>query len=121
MTAAAAGLFDAAPNYLWNETVRELSRRITGYDLAYFFEITVPSPDRRKHLSITDDLSKVDDIDLLRAVRDIGLVSDVQHQQLDHIYYMRIYASATHPNQVQLTGLPSGLGISDSPWRRLAR
>lgn len=105
IAAAAAGLFDAALNYLWNETVRELRRRVAGYDLAYFFEIAVPSPDRRKHLSSEDDLSKVDDIDLLRAARQIGLVSDTGHAQLDHIRYMRNYASAAHPNQVELSGL----------------
>lgn len=105
IAAAAAGLFDAALNYLWNETVGELRRRVAGYDLAYFFEIAVPSPDRRKHLSTEEDLTKVDDVDLLRAARQIGLVSDTGHAQLDHIRYMRNYASAAHPNQVELTGL----------------
>ncbi|WP_426602712.1 hypothetical protein [Streptomyces sp. WG7] len=66
ITAAAAGLFDAALNYLWNETVAELRRRVAGYDPAHFFDIAVPSYGRRKHLSTEDDLVKVDDIDLLR-------------------------------------------------------
>jgi len=105
IAAAAAGLFDAALNYLWNETVGELRRRVAGYDLAYFFEIAVPSPDRRKHLSNEEDLTKVDDVDLLRAARQIGLISGTGHAQLDHIRYMRNYASAAHPNQVELTGL----------------
>ncbi|MDD1064109.1 hypothetical protein NMG29_39195 [Streptomyces cocklensis] len=105
ITAAAAGLFDAALNYLWNETVRELRRRVTGYDLAYFFDIAVPSHDRRKHLSTEDDLVKVNDIDLLRAAREIGLLSATGHAQIDHIRYMRNYASAAHPNQVELTGM----------------
>lgn len=105
ITAAAAGLFDAALNYLWNETVGELRRRVTGYDLAYFFDIAVTSHDRRKHLSTEADLAKVDDVDLLRASREIGLLSDTGHAQLDHIRYMRNYASAAHPNQVELTGI----------------
>ncbi|MFF6823682.1 hypothetical protein [Streptomyces longwoodensis] len=105
ITAAAAGLFDAALNYLWNETVGELRRRVAGYDLAYFFDIAVTSHDRRKHLSTEADLAKVDDVDLLRASREIGLLSDTGHAQLDHIRYMRNYASAAHPNQVELTGM----------------
>ncbi len=105
IAAAAVGLFDAALNYLWNETVGELRRRVAGYDLAYFFDVAVQSPERRKHLSSVDDLTKLDDQDMLRAAREIGLLSDVGHRQLDHVRYMRNYASAAHPNQVELTGL----------------
>lgn len=105
IAAAAAGLFDAALNYLWNETVGELRRRVAAYDLAYFFEIAVPSPDRRKHLSTEDDLAKIDDVDLLRASLQVGLLSQTGHAQLDHIRYMRNWASAAHPNHVEITGL----------------
>ena len=35
--AASAGLFDAALNYLWDETIGELRKRIVAYDLNYFF------------------------------------------------------------------------------------
>ena len=105
ISAAAVGLFDAALNYLWDETVGELRRRVAGYDLAYFFDIAVSSPERRKHLSTVEDLARVDDIDLLRAARDIGLVSHIGHAQIDHIRFMRNYASAAHPNQAELSGL----------------
>jgi hypothetical protein len=105
IAAVEVGLFDAALNYVWDETVSELRRRVAGYDLAYFFDIAVPSPDRRKSLSSEQDLQRVDDIDLLRAAREIGLISSVGHAQLDHIRYMRNYASAAHPNEVELTGL----------------
>lgn len=105
LAAASAGLFDAALNYLWDETVTELRRRVAGYDLAYFFDLAVRSPDRRKGLSTEDDLRRVDDADLMRAAKEIGLISDVGYAQLDHIRYMRNYASAAHPNQIELTGL----------------
>ncbi|MCV7621051.1 hypothetical protein M3A94_011895 [Micrococcus luteus] len=105
IAAASAGLFDAALNYLWNETVGELRRRIVGYDLAYFYDVAVPSPDRRKHLSSEEDLTKVDDFDLLKGALQIGLLSATGHARLDHIRYMRNFASAAHPNQVELTGL----------------
>ena len=47
----------------------------------------------------------MDDVDLLRAAREIGLLTDVGYRHLDHIRYMRNYASAAHPNDVELTGL----------------
>jgi hypothetical protein len=105
IAAVAGGLFDAALNYLWDETVAELRRRVSGYDLGYFFDLAVSSPDRRKQLSTVEDLVRVDDVDLLRTCREIGLISAVGHAHLDHIRYMRNYASAAHPNQVELTGL----------------
>lgn len=105
VAAAAAGLFDAALNYLWNETVGELRRRVAAYDLTYFFDVAVPSADARRHLSDVDDLPKVNDIDLLRGALTIGLLTTAGHKQLDHIRDMRNHASAAHPNQVELTGL----------------
>lgn len=105
IAAAAAGLFDAALNYLWDETVSELRRRVAGFDLVYFFDIAVKNNDVRKHLKSEDDLTKVDDASLLQAAREIGLLTDVGYQRLDHIRYMRNHASAAHPNQTELTGL----------------
>lgn len=105
IVAAAAGLFDAALNYLWDETISELRRRVAGYDLAYFFDVAVPSPEKRKHLSTAEDLALIQDVDLLRAARDIGLLSDIGHSQLDSVRYMRNHASAAHPNHNEFTGL----------------
>lgn len=105
IAAAAAGLFDAALNYLWDETVGELRRRVAGFDLAYFFDIAVKNSDLRKHLKTADDLARIDDASLLQASREIGLLTDIGYQRLDHIRYMRNHASAAHPNQVELTGL----------------
>lgn len=105
LAAAAAGLFDAALNYLWDETISELRRRIADYDLAYFFDIAVSSPDRRKNLRTAEDLSRVEDQELIRAAQEIGLISDVGFQQLDLIRYMRNYASAAHPNQNEIGAL----------------
>lgn len=105
IAAAAAGLFDAALNYLWDETVGELRRRVAGFDLIYFFDIAVKNSDLRKHLKTADDLARIDDASLLQASREIGLLTDIGYQRLDHIRYMRNHASAAHPNQVELTGL----------------
>lgn len=59
----------------------------------------------RKHFSSAEDLARVQDADLLRACREIGLLSDVGFTQVDLIRYMRNHASAAHPNQVQITAL----------------
>jgi hypothetical protein len=59
----------------------------------------------RRHFSGPNDLPQIQDVNLLRACREIGLLSDVGFTQIDHIRYMRNYASAAHPNQVELMGL----------------
>jgi len=104
IVAAAVGLFDAALNHLWDETVSELRRRVIGYDLGYFYDVAVLG-DMRRHFTDAADLPRVQDADLLRACREIGLLSDVGYTQVDHVRYMRNHASAAHPNQVELTGL----------------
>lgn len=106
IAAATVGLFDAALNYLWDELVSELRRRVVGFDLNYFFDIAAgTNADLRKGLKTEDDLMKIDDAQLLRAVLNIGLLTDVGFKRLDHIRYMRNVASAAHPNDNDLTGL----------------
>jgi hypothetical protein len=100
----AVGQFDAALNYLWDETISELRRRVAEYDLGYFYDVAVPG-DMRKYFSGVEDLPRLQDASLLTACREIGLLSDVGYQQVDLIRFMRNYASAAHPNQVQLSGL----------------
>jgi len=104
IVAAAVGLFDAALNYLWDETVNELRQRVIGYDLGYFYDVAITGTMRR-YFADAADLPHVQDMDLLRACREIGLLSDVGFIQIDHIRQMRNHASAAHPNQVELTGL----------------
>lgn len=106
LAAVAAGLFDAALNYLWDETIGELRKRVAAYDLSYFFDLAVGSAsEQRKSLKNEDDLSKVTDQDLIQAANRIGLVSDVGFQQLDLVRFMRNHASAAHPNQVELRAM----------------
>lgn len=104
IAAAAVGLFDAALNYLWDATVGELRRRVAGYDLHYFFEVAVSSPERRRRFTTADDLRWIDDIDLLRAARQVGLITHDAHLRLDHVRVMRNQASAAHPSVVTVTG-----------------
>lgn len=104
LTAASAGLFDAALNYLWDETVFQLRKRVANYDIEYFYDVAVNS-DKRKRLSGVEDLCKLDDSELIRGAKEIDMISDIGFRHLDYIKYMRNWASAAHPNQVELTGL----------------
>jgi hypothetical protein len=103
--AGAAGLFDAALSYLWDETITQLRDRVADFDVAYFFDLAEADPARRAALQTREDLSKINDAALLDAAKKIQLISDVAHQQLTHINYMRNHASAAHPNVEELTGL----------------
>lgn len=106
LAAVAAGLFDAALNYLWDETIRDLRRRVEAYDLPYFFDLAVgPASERRKKLTAAEDLSRVEDQELILAANRMGLLSDAGYRQLDLVRYMRNHASAAHPNQVELRAL----------------
>lgn len=106
IAATASGLFDAALNYLWDETIYELRKRVAQYDLAYFYDVAVgSSTEKRKRLNTEDDLQKIDDSDLIKGANEIGLISDLGFRHLDFVRYMRNWASAAHPNQNQITGL----------------
>lgn len=105
LAATASGLFDAALNYLWDQTMLELKKRIAQYDLSYFFDNAVKNPERRKKLSTEEDLNKLEDSELVQGGREIELISEMGIKHLDYIRFMRNWASAAHPNQNQITGL----------------
>lgn len=104
LSAVSAGLFDAALNYLWDETVCQLRFRVSQYDIQYFYDLAVIS-DKRNKLSTEEDLVKIDDSELIQGAKEIGLISDIGYRLLDNIKFMRNWASAAHPNQNELTGL----------------
>jgi hypothetical protein len=104
IAAVSAGLFDAALNYLWDETIKQLRIRVAQYDIQYFYDISVQG-DKRKRLKDIEDLNKLDDSELISGSKEIDLISDIGYRHLDHIKYMRNWASAAHPNQSELTGL----------------
>lgn len=105
LAAAAAGLFDASLNYLWDETVLEIRKRVAQYDISYFYDQAISSENRRKKFNDESDLIKLDDSELIEGARQIELISDLGFKHLDYIKYMRNWASAAHPNQNELTGL----------------
>ncbi len=49
LAAVAAGLFDAALNYLWDETIAQFRKRVAQYDISYFYDNAVgTASDRRQ-------------------------------------------------------------------------
>ncbi len=104
LAATAAGLFDAALSYLWNETILQIRKRVSQYDLEFFYD-SIMSGDKRTKFRTVDDLVDLQDYDLIRGAKEIGLVGDVGFKHLEFINYMRNWASAAHPNSVDLTGL----------------
>ena len=105
VAACAVGLFDAALNYLWNETVRNLRAKVARFDLAYFFDSVVNDSNRRSKLRSEADLGKLDDWELIRGCRATGIITENGYRHLDYVRNMRNYASAAHPNQNEITGL----------------
>lgn len=104
LAATASGLFDAALNYLWDETIQEIRKRAIQYDVSYFYD-NATHEEKRKKLHGPEDIIKLDDAELIQGARNIGLISELGYKHLDYIRYMRNWASAAHPNQNQLTGL----------------
>lgn len=105
IAACGAGLFDAALNFLWNETVSNLREKVARFDLEYFLDSSVTDPKRRATFRSADDLDKLEDWELVRGCLETGIISDIGFKHLDYIRNIRNFASAAHPNQNELTGL----------------
>ena len=98
------GLFDAALNFLWDETILALRRLAVSIDLSYFFDTAEKRESYRSRLQTQEDLGLLDDITLIDTCARVDLLSDVNRERLRHVNYMRNHASAAHPNQSELTG-----------------
>ncbi|WP_448668524.1 hypothetical protein [Enterobacter mori] len=104
IAACGAGLFDAALNFLWNETVVNLRWKVSLNDIDYFYDSIVTDTKRRDKLKTVDDLVNIEEWELVKGCHLTGLLSDIGFKHLDYIRDMRNWASAAHPNQSQLTG-----------------
>ena len=105
IAAITIGLFDAALNYLWNETIRNLRQKVCQFDLHYFFDTAIKDPKFRENFESEADLTKLPDWEFITGCREIGLISELGFKHLDFIRDIRNFASAAHPNHNQLTGL----------------
>lgn len=103
--ACVVGLFDAALNYLWDETIHSLRVKVVQFDLGYFYDTAITDPNQRSKFKDESNLSKLDDWVLVKGCRETGIISDIGYKHLDYIRDMRNHASAAHPNHNELTGL----------------
>ncbi len=105
VSAAAAGLFDAALNYLWNETIRNLRDKVVRFDLKYFYDSIITDPGRRSKFKSEEDLVYIEDWELIKGCKTTGIITEIGFRHLDYIKDMRNWASAAHPNHNELSGL----------------
>jgi hypothetical protein len=96
VASSAIGLYDAALNYLWNEVVISLRTKVNLYGLDLFFDAAVGGELRDTYSSI-DDLSSIKDNTLIDTCRKLEIISDLLHEKLKHILYMRNNIGASHP------------------------
>ncbi|PEX92587.1 hypothetical protein [Bacillus cereus] len=97
VASSAIGLYDAALNYLWNEVVVSLRAKVNIYGLDLFFDAAVGG-ELRETYSTFEDLSSIKDNTLIDTCRKLELISDLLHEKLKHILYMRNNIGASHPN-----------------------
>lgn len=97
VASSAIGLYDAALNYLWNEVVVSLRSKVNVYGLDLFFDAAVGGELRETYNTI-EDLTSIKDNTLIDTSRKLELISDILHEKLKHILYMRNNIGASHPN-----------------------
>ncbi len=105
IAACGAGLFDAAINFLWNETVVNLRQKVINFDMAYFLDSVITDSKKRELFRNEEDFVKLEDWELIKGCKDTGIITDIGYKHLDYIRDMRNYASAAHPNHNNLDGL----------------
>ncbi|NNJ28058.1 hypothetical protein [Alienimonas chondri] len=101
--ATAIGLFDAALNYVWNEVVLNLRRKVAVYGIDLFFDAAVGGA-ARAHYKDESDLDGLKDSVLLDTCRKLELLSDIVYRKVDHILTMRNEVAASHPNVESIGG-----------------
>lgn len=105
MAAVSIGLFDAALSYLWDETIVVIRKKIIQYDISYFLEQSSLNEEKKKQIKSEEDLSKLDDYELIKGAKEIELISDIGYKHLDYIRDMRNWMSAAHPNHSEFSGV----------------
>lgn len=95
---SAVGLFDAALNFVWNEVVLNLRKKVIAYGLDYFYDSAIGGTFRDQYKD-ENDLPLVKDQVLLDTCRKLELVSDILHRKLCHILDMRNQIGSSHPNE----------------------
>jgi len=98
---SAVGLFDASLNYLWDELINNLRKKVESFDIDYFYNVVVP-PSRKKDFKDENDLIQLQDFELLEGCFKVGFIEEGVYKRLDFIRDIRNYSSAAHPSQDQI-------------------
>ena len=72
VAACTVGLFDAALNYLWDETVENLRKKVSLFDLQYFYATAISDEKQRKAFTSEEDLKKLSDAQLIHACLEVA-------------------------------------------------
>ncbi len=102
IAAVANGLFDAALNYLWDETIKCLRQKIYNFDVDYFIDNIDISDENKKEAR--KDLSSITDQKLIDGLIKLEYITKIGYRKLLFIKEMRNWASAAHPNHNDITG-----------------
>src|SRR5260370_20443389 len=86
--AVSVGLFDAALNFLWDETILALRRLAAQIDLSYFFDTAEKREAYRQKLQTADDLEGLEDLVLIDTCARVDLISDINRERLRHVNYI---------------------------------
>jgi len=97
VAASAIGLFDASLNYVWNEVVLNLRKKVMTYGLDLFFDAAVGGLARSAYKT-EEDLQGLKDSVLLATCHKLEIISYVVYKKLDFILLMRNEVAASHPN-----------------------
>lgn len=95
----AAGLFDGALTYLWDETIKSIRNMVVEFDLVHFYIIASDYNSRYKGLKEVEELEEISEYDLITICNRIGLLDNHVYEVFKHINYMRNHSSSAHPNE----------------------
>lgn len=98
---SAVGLFDAALNFVWNEVILNLRKKVVVYGIDYFYDSAIGGTLREQYKD-EKDLPSVKDQVLLDTCRKLELLSDILYRKLCHILDMRNQIGSSHPNDYEI-------------------
>ncbi len=96
------GLFDASLNFIWDEVVLNLRKKVVSYGLDCFYDAAIGGT-HRDQFTNENDLPSVKDQVLLDTCKKLELIPDLLYRKLCHILDMRNQIGASHPNDYSIS------------------
>lgn len=101
IAASAVGLFDSALNFVWDEIIKNLRKKVVAYGLDYFY-IQAVNEKQRDLFKTEDDLVGIRDKTLLDTLKRLEIISKVVYDKLSFILTMRNNVGASHPTEYNI-------------------